>query len=79
MLRCEECETTAEGEAREWRAYLGSDEDDEIAEYFISTAFPPTVNMHEILAALDGRPSMAIAGLQRDVNLSRGRIVYRYK
>ena len=53
---------------------LSGREDDEIAEYFISTAFPPTVNMHEILAALDGRPSMTIAGLQRDVNLSRGRI-----
>ena len=59
------------------RAYgilLSGREDDEIADYFIRTAFPPTVNMHEILAALEGVPSMTIAALQRQVNLPRGRI-----
>jgi len=53
---------------------LSGREDDEIADFFIRNAFPPTVNMHEILAALEGRPSMTIGGLQREVNLPYGKI-----
>ena len=53
---------------------LSGREDDDIADFFIRNAFPPTVNMHEILAALEGRPSMTIGGLQREVNLPYGKI-----
>ena len=34
---------------------LSGREDDDIAEWFMRTAFPPTVHMHEILAALERR------------------------
>src|SRR3954467_10402973 len=37
---------------------LSGREDDDIAEWFMRTAFPPTVHMHEILAALEGADSM---------------------
>jgi ATP-dependent DNA helicase RecQ len=53
---------------------LAGREDDAIAEYFIRTAFPPTVNMEQILEALDGIDAMTVAGLQKAVNLPRGRI-----
>jgi ATP-dependent DNA helicase RecQ len=53
---------------------LSGREDDDIADFFIRNAFPPTMNMHKILAALEGRPSMTIGGLQREVNLPYGKI-----
>jgi ATP-dependent DNA helicase RecQ len=53
---------------------LSGREDDDIAEYFMDTAFPPTANMHQILAALEGVDSMTIGGLEKTVNLKRGRI-----
>ena len=59
------------------RAYgilLSGREDDEIADYFIRNAFPPTVNMQEILRALEAVDSATVAKLERTVNLSRGRI-----
>jgi ATP-dependent DNA helicase RecQ len=59
------------------RAYgilLSGREDDEIADYFIRNAFPPTINMEEILRALEDVDSTTIAKLERTVNLSRGRI-----
>ena len=40
----------------------------------MDNAFPPTVNMHEILAALEAVESMSIGQLERTVNLRRGRI-----
>jgi ATP-dependent DNA helicase RecQ len=54
---------------------LAGREDDQIAEYFIRTAFPPTVNMEQILETLEaaGRP-MSVVGLQQAVNLPKGRI-----
>ena len=59
------------------RAYgilLSGREDDDIADFFIRNAFPPTVNMHEILRALEAVDSMTVAQLERAVNLPRGRI-----
>ena len=59
------------------RAYgilLSGREDDDIAEYFRRTAFPPTINMEEILRALEGTVSMTVPALERAVNLPRGRI-----
>jgi ATP-dependent DNA helicase RecQ len=59
------------------RAYgvlLGGREDDDIAAFFMDNAFPPTVNMHEILAALEAGGSMSKTQLQEAVNLRIGRI-----
>ena len=53
---------------------LSGREDDDIAKYFMDNAFPPTVNMHEILSALEAVESMSIGRLETTVNLRRGRI-----
>ncbi len=53
---------------------LSGREDDAIAEYFLSTAFPPTARMREILDALEGAGSMTIRQLQATVNLPFGQI-----
>jgi ATP-dependent DNA helicase RecQ len=53
---------------------LSGREDDEIADWFIRNAFPPTVNMEEILDALSGLESATVPQLERAVNLPRGRI-----
>ncbi len=58
---------------------LSGREDDEIAEYFMDSAFPPTVNMLEILDALDRVDSMTIGRLEKAVNLKRGRITQALK
>ncbi|HVD90032.1 MAG TPA: RecQ family ATP-dependent DNA helicase, partial [Jatrophihabitantaceae bacterium] len=52
------------------RAYgvvLSGREDDDIAEFFMDTAFPPTANMHEILVALEAVDSMSLGGLEKAV------------
>ena len=59
------------------RAYgilLSGREDDEIADYFFRTAFPPAERMRELLAALEAVDSATLGSLQRAVNLSRGQI-----
>ena len=59
------------------RAYgilLSGREDDEIADYFLRTAFPPAERMRELLAALDGVESASIGRFQRAVNLTRGQL-----
>ncbi len=59
------------------RAYgilLSGREDDAIAEYFLSTAFPPAARMREILDALEKADSATIRGLQGQVNLPYGQI-----
>ncbi len=59
------------------RAYgilLSGREDDAIAEYFLSTAFPPAARMKDILAALEKVESATIRGLQAQVNLPYGQI-----
>ena len=50
---------------------LSGREDDDIAEYFLDTAFPPTANMHEILDALEAVDSMTVPGLEKAVNLRK--------
>ncbi|MEA2519691.1 MAG: ATP-dependent helicase RecQ, partial [Chloroflexota bacterium] len=59
------------------RAYgilLSGREDDEIADYFLRTAFPPADRMRELLAALEAVDSATLGTLQRAVNMSRGQI-----
>jgi len=59
------------------RAYgvlLAGREDDEIADYFLRTAFPPAVRMRDILAALEAVDSATVGSLQRAVNVSRPQI-----
>ena len=59
------------------RAYgilLSGREDDEIADYFLRTAFPPAERMRELLAALDGVESASIGRFQLAVNLTRGQL-----
>jgi ATP-dependent DNA helicase RecQ len=59
------------------RAYgilLSGREDDEIADFFLRTAFPPADRMRELLAALDGVESASIGRFQRAVNLTRGQL-----
>ncbi len=58
---------------------LSGREDDDIAEWFMRTAFPPTVHMHEILAALEGTNSMSRAAIERAVNLPKGQIAQALK
>ncbi|HEX2756694.1 MAG TPA: RecQ family ATP-dependent DNA helicase [Candidatus Limnocylindrales bacterium] len=59
------------------RAYgilLSGREDDEIADYFLRTAFPPADRMRELLGAFDGVESASIGRFQRAVNLTRGQL-----
>lgn len=52
---------------------LSGDEDDEIAEYFIESAFPPAAQMAEVLAELEQADDGAsIPELQASLNLSQG-------
>ena len=53
---------------------LSGREDDAIAEYFMSTAFPPAARMRDILAALEATDSATIKSLQASVNLPYGQI-----
>ncbi len=53
---------------------LSGREDDEIADYFLRTAFPPADRMRDLLAALEVVESATIGRLQRTVNVSRGQI-----
>ncbi len=53
---------------------LSGREDDAIAEYFLSTAFPPAARMRDILAALEAVDSATIRSLQAQVNLPYGQI-----
>ncbi len=58
---------------------LSGREDDDIAEYFMDTAFPPTADMHRILKALEDVPSISATKLEQTVNLRRGRIAQALK
>ncbi len=53
---------------------LSGREDDAIAEYFLSTAFPPAARMRDILVALEAVDSATIKSLQAQVNLPYGQI-----
>ncbi len=64
------------------RAYgilLSGREDDEIADYFIRTAFPPTARMEDVLAVLEGVESAGLGTIERAVNLPRGQIAQALK
>jgi ATP-dependent DNA helicase RecQ len=60
------------------RAYgilLSGREDDEIADYFLRTAFPPAARMRELLGVLEmAGGGLSLGSLQREVNLSRGQL-----
>ena len=58
---------------------LSGREDDDIAEWFMKTAFPPTVHMQAILTALEGVDSMSASGIERKVNLPKGQIAQALK
>jgi ATP-dependent DNA helicase RecQ len=53
---------------------LSGREDDDIAAYFLATAFPPTARMQQILAALEAVESATIRDLEATVNLPHGQI-----
>lgn len=54
---------------------LGGEEDDEIVDYFIRTAFPPQAHTDAILHALQQHGSgLSVAEMERYVNLSRQQI-----
>lgn len=54
---------------------LHGEEDDEIADYFIRTAFPEAGEVEQVLAALRraGKP-MTLSGLEQELNLPRGKL-----
>jgi ATP-dependent DNA helicase RecQ len=54
-------------------------EDDDIADHFLETAFPPTVDMEAILRALEAVDDRTIPQLERQVNLRRSRIAQALK
>lgn len=54
---------------------LSGDEDQEITDYFIETAFPPVAHCERILQALDqAAHGLTLTELQREVNLSQSQI-----
>jgi ATP-dependent DNA helicase RecQ len=54
---------------------LGGREDDEIADYFIRTAFPTEEDIAQVLATLRAAPQpVTISTLQQSVNLTKGKL-----
>lgn len=54
---------------------LGGEEDQEITEYFINSAFPPEAHAREVLDALKAaEDGLSVATIERRVNLTRGQI-----
>jgi ATP-dependent DNA helicase RecQ len=54
---------------------LGGQEDDEISDYFIRTAFPPEAHVAEVLGALRAADDgLSLTMIERQVNLHRGQI-----
>jgi ATP-dependent DNA helicase RecQ len=53
---------------------LSGREDDEIADYFLRTAFPPADRMRELLASLEAAGSATLGQLQKAVNLTRNQL-----
>jgi ATP-dependent DNA helicase, RecQ family len=49
-------------------------EDDEIAQYFIESAFPSEANQRAVIGALEMRTDMTIPQLEREVNVRRSEI-----
>ncbi|MDP2884716.1 MAG: RecQ family ATP-dependent DNA helicase [Ignavibacteria bacterium] len=54
---------------------LSGEEDKEISDYFIRTAFPPQAHVDEVLRALNAATSgLSVPALERHINLNRGSI-----
>lgn len=53
---------------------LSGEEDDEIIDYFIVSAFPPEGHTHDILQVLDDADGLSVNALQQQVNLTYGQI-----
>ncbi|CAN5615417.1 hypothetical protein BH23CHL4_BH23CHL4_23970 [soil metagenome] len=53
---------------------LGGDEDDEIQEYFINTAFPGADSLQQVVDMLASSDGMTIGELEQQINLPRRRI-----
>jgi ATP-dependent DNA helicase RecQ len=54
---------------------LSGDEDDEIANYFLQTAFPPEAHTQQVLKALNQADNgFSVPQLEQQLNLSRGQI-----
>jgi ATP-dependent DNA helicase RecQ len=54
---------------------LSGDEDSEITDYFISTAFPPQAHTENVLKALNqAEDGLSVPQLEQQLNLSRGQI-----
>ncbi|OCQ99369.1 ATP-dependent DNA helicase RecG [Nostoc sp. MBR 210] len=54
---------------------LSGDEDDEITNYFINTAFPPQIHTQQVLDALNqATEGLSVPQLEQTLNLSRGQI-----
>ena len=53
---------------------LSGDEDQEITNYFIESAFPPERHIQEILTTLDQEDGLSVPQLEERLNLSRGQI-----
>jgi ATP-dependent DNA helicase RecQ len=54
---------------------LCGQEDDEIADYFIETVFPPDINTQSVLNALNqAENGLSVPEIERTINLSKGKI-----
>lgn len=54
---------------------LSGDEDDEITNYFINTAFPPQIHTEQVLNVLNqAKDGCSVAQLEQELNISRGQI-----
>src|SRR4028118_584777 len=54
---------------------LSGDEDDEITNYFIRTAFPPQAHTQEVLSALNQADNgLSVPQLEQELNFSKGKI-----
>ncbi len=62
------------GVADAYGVLLTGREDDEIAEYFITTAFPPTERLREILGVLEDVETATVRDILAHVNLPRGQV-----
>lgn len=53
---------------------LSGDEDEEIINYFINTAFPPQIHTQQILNLLNEEEGLSVPQLEQRLNLARGQI-----
>src|SRR5438552_568675 len=54
---------------------LSGDEDDEITNYFIQTAFPPEAHTQQVLSALNqSNDGLSVPQLEQKLNFSQGQI-----